>query len=277
MLASVRGNTLLSRREVLRLGADIEQHGEIPDEKIERTAAVVSAFVAEARAVGAAAIEVLIASPGRQASNGTELAARLEQASGCPTRILSSIEEGRLAFVGALSSTHGPGGRTVAVVDVGGGSAQIVVGSRKEGPVWSHSIDLGSQRLTSRLLSDDPPGPGAMRAARAEVDRYLDGLEPPVPRSTFAVGGTARALKRLAGGQIGAAQLEDALAQLASTSSAELARRDGIREERARTLPAGAAIFAGIQRLLGTPLKVQRGGLREGALLALADERSLAA
>ena len=165
----------------------------------------------------------------------------------------------------------------MAVVDVGGGSAQVVVGSRKTGPVWSRSIDIGSQRLTSRLLSADPPGAAAIEEAAAEVERYLDGFAPPAPHTTLVVGGSARALKRMAGGRIGRVELEDALEQLATTPTAVLARTYGIGDERARTLPAGAVIFSALQRRLGTPLKVQRGGLREGALLMLAAEHAVAA
>jgi len=277
MLVSENGRTVLSERAMLRLGADIERYGAVPEEKLAQTEAVVAGLVGDARAAGVGAIEVLIASPGRQATNGAELAERLQRASGCRTRILSAVEEGQLAFVGALSSARITGWRTVAVVDVGGGSAQVVVGSRKTGPIWSRSIDLGSQRLTSRLLAQDPPGAQAIAHARSEVERYLDGFDPPAPRATFAVGGSARALKRIAGGRIGAAELGDALDQLAVTPTAVLARRYGIGDERARTLPAGAVIFAAIQQRLGTPLKVQRGGLREGALLTLAAEQSIAA
>lgn len=277
LLVSESGRTVVSERAMLRLGADIERHGAIPEEKLARTASVVGSMVAKARAAGVAAIEVLIASPGRQAANGAELAERLQQASACRTRILSSVEEGHLAFVGALSCARITGWRTVAVVDVGGGSAQVVVGSRKTGPVWARSIDLGSQRLTSRLLSDDPPGRAGIERARGEVERYLDGFDPPLPRTTLAVGGSARALKRIAGGRIGAPELEDALEQLATTPTGVLARRYGIGEERARTLPAGAVIYSALQRRLDTPLKVQRGGLREGALLTLAAEQSIAA
>jgi exopolyphosphatase/guanosine-5'-triphosphate,3'-diphosphate pyrophosphatase len=190
---------------------------------------------------------------------------------------LSSVEEGQLAFVGALSRARISGWRTVAVVDVGGGSSQVVVGARKKGPVWSRSIDLGSQRLTSRLLSNDPPGEIAIEDARAEVERYLVGFDPPPARTTLAVGGSVRALKRIAGGRIGEAELEEALAQLASTPMAVVAARYAIDEGRARTLPAGAVILAALQRRLGTPLKVERGGLREGALLTLAAERAFAA
>lgn len=277
LLVSENGRTVLSERAMLRLGADIERHGEIPEEKLAQTADVVGGLVAKARAAGVGAIEILIASPGRQAANGAQLEERLRRASGCHTRILSSVEEGELAFVGALSCARISGWRTVAVVDVGGGSAQVVVGSRKAGPVWSRSIDLGSQRLTSRLLSDDPPGTAGIARARAEVERYLDEFDPPPPRTTLAVGGSARALKRLVGGRIGAVELEGALAQLATTPTAVLARQYGIGEERARTLPAGAVIFSALQHRLGTPLKVQRGGLREGALLTLAAEQSVAA
>ena len=72
-------------------------------------------------------------------------------------------------------------------------------------------------------------------------------------------------------------ELDEALLELAETPTAVIAERYGIGEERARTLPAGAAILAGIQSLLGTPLRVQRGGLREGALLSLAAEHAVAA
>jgi exopolyphosphatase/pppGpp-phosphohydrolase len=277
VLVSEGGRTILSERDMLHLGADIERHGAIPDEKIALTAAVVGQFVRDAYGAGATAVEVLIASPGRQAANGQELAHVLQRISGCPVRILTSTEEGHLAFLGAISCAGVPGGRTVAVVDVGGGSAQIVVGSRKTGPTWAQSIDLGSQRLTTRILAADPPGASAVGAARAEVERYLHELDPPAPQSTFAVGGSARALKRIAGGRLGHEELDDALLVLADTPTAVLADRYGMGEERARTLPAGAVILAGIQSLLGTPLRVQRGGLREGALLALAAEHVVAA
>lgn len=277
VLVSQNGRTLFSEREMLRLGADVELHGEIPGDKLALTAAVLRRFAADARSAGATAIEVLIASPGRQAANGAELARVLAEASGCPTRILSAVEEGHLAFLGALACAGLPAGRTVAVVDVGGGSAQIVVGSRKEGPVWARSIDIGSQRLTSRMLSTDPPGAAAIGSARAEVEGLLSTLDPPPVRTALAVGGSARALKRLAGGRLGPAELDRALDELARTSTSVLGPRHGIGEERVRTLPAGAVILASIQRHLGTPLKVQRGGLREGALLTLAAEHAVAA
>ncbi len=277
VLVAEHGETILTERVMLRLGADIEAHGHIPDAKLAETAAVVRRFVADAEAVGVTALEVLIASPGRQADNGAELRDTLAEASGRPTRILTAVEEAHLAFIGALSVTALPARRPVAVVDVGGGSAQVVVGSGHDGPQWARSIDLGSQRLTSRMFSTDPPGAAAIGAARAEVERYLADFDAPPPRTTLAVGGSARALKRIVGSRIGVDELDHLLDLLANTPAVEIAQRHGIGEERARTLAAGAVILSGLQHHLRTPLKVVRAGLRDGALLTLAAEQAAAA
>jgi exopolyphosphatase/pppGpp-phosphohydrolase len=262
--------TILTEREMLHLGADVERQGEISAEKLARVAELVGRYADDARAAGAVALEVLIASPGRQARNGEKLRELLTAASTAPTRILSAAEEGRLAFAGALAVASPPSRRPVAVVDVGGGSAQVVVGTRRDGPRWSRSIDIGAQRLTSRLLGADPPGRAAVWKARLEVERYLSQVDPPAVRAGFAVGGSARGIKRIVGGRLGEDELEEALALLAVTPAAEVSKRYGMKLERAQTLTAGCAILAGLQRTLGTPLKVVRAGLREGVLAELA-------
>jgi len=276
-LVVVRGDReLVSRREMLRLGASVERFGSIPADKLAETAEVVRRFAEAARAAGARLVEILITSPGRQAANGDELLDMLARAGGCHARVLSAEEEGRLAFSGAFAATSPPARQPVAVVDVGGGSAQVVVGTRRDGPTWARSIDLGSQRLTSRLLPDDPPGRAALAHARTEVRSYLEGFDPPQPRIALAVGGSARALKRITGPNLDAASLEDVLAVVATTPSATLAERYGIDRERVRTVAAGAVILSELQQRLGIPLKVVRGGVREGALLELAARRAAA-
>jgi exopolyphosphatase/guanosine-5'-triphosphate,3'-diphosphate pyrophosphatase len=269
------GRTMVTAREMLRLGADIERNGAVSPERITRAADVVHDYARLARDVGAE-VDVLITSPGRQATNGRELLEALAEASAAPTRILSAVEEGRLAFVGALDSALLPPRRSVAVVDVGGGSAQIVVGTRRDGPQWSRSIDIGSQRLTSRLLSADPPGATAIETARGEVEALVEDLSVPACRTALAVGGSARALKRIVGGRLTADALEEAAALFAETPIAEVSKRSGVGPERLRTLAAGTAILACLQSLVGTPLKVVRAGLREGALVELAERRAAA-
>jgi exopolyphosphatase/guanosine-5'-triphosphate,3'-diphosphate pyrophosphatase len=273
LVVSRAGQPLRSERAVLRLGADVEAHGLIPPDKLALTASVVARFADLARAERVERLEVLITSPGRQAANGAILAATLEAAAGCPVRILSAAEEGRLAFAGALSVASPPPRRVVAVVDVGGGSAQIVIGSRRTGPRSTQSIDLGSQRLTSRLLADDPPGAEAVLRARAEVERYVEPLALPPVEAAFAVGGSARALKRLGRPQLGADELEQAIDLLTDTRTGDVALTYGIDEQRARTLLAGAIILRTFQASLGVPLEVVRGGLRDGALAELSSRR----
>lgn len=267
---------IASRRAMLRLGAAVERFGRIPADELAEAASVIERFAREARSVGATTLEVLITSPGRQAANGDELLDRLAAAAGCPARVLSAIEEGRLAFAGALEVAAPPARCRAAVVDVGGGSAQVVVGTRRRGPIWAHSIDLGSQRLTSRLLRHDPPGADAIASARAEVARYLDGFEPPVPRLAYAVGGSARALKRLAGSMLDDEALASVIELITVTPSSELVDDYGIDPERVRTIAAGAVILSALQERLATPLKVVRGGVREGALIELAAHRAAA-
>jgi exopolyphosphatase/guanosine-5'-triphosphate,3'-diphosphate pyrophosphatase len=276
LLVTEDGSPVLSRREMLRLGADVELHGSIPPDKLRRAAEVVRDFADAARNYGADLLEILITSPGRQASNGDELLAALADAGRCDACVLSAAEEGRLAFIGAIKAASPPSRRPVAVIDVGGGSAQVVVGSHRDGVQWTRSIDLGSQRLTSRALSADPPGETAIATARAEVERYLEDFDPPPARTVYAVGGSARALKRIGGSRLDIDELDAALDVLARTPTAELVRRHGIDPERVRTLAAGAVILSALQHHLVAPLKVVRGGLREGALSELGARRAAA-
>ena len=157
-----------------------------------------------------------------------------------PVRILSAQEEGRLAFIGALGSVHLPSRRRVAVVDVGGGSSQIVVGSGREGITWSGTIDLGSRRLTSRHPLERPADGGrAVRRARATSAPRSHRLDVPDVRTALVVGGSARALKRLVGGHLGSDELEYALLLLGRTTASELIEHHDVNPARAEVLAAG--------------------------------------
>ena len=277
LLVSARGKPVLALRENPGLGACIEREGTIPTDKLAETALYARRFVEAAAEAGASDVEVLITSPGRQATNGAELRDAIATATGTEVRILSAREEGRLAFVGALDSVSVPPRRRMAVVDVGGGSAQVVVGSERDGITWSGTIDLGSRRLASRMLrGSELPQDDDLAAARAEVDALLAELEIPPVRAALAVGGTARALKRIAGGRLGRSELDRALSVFRSTAPAKLVRRYDVSPERAEILASGATILAAIQDRLDVPLRVVRSGLREGAIGELERRRQAA-
>jgi exopolyphosphatase / guanosine-5'-triphosphate,3'-diphosphate pyrophosphatase len=270
------GEEIHREKAMARLGEAIERTGAIPEEKLAETESLIERFATDARVHGAERLEVLVTSPGRQAANGAELIGRIEAAAGgAPVRLLSAQEEARLAFLGAVSGVRGPSRRLVAVCDVGGGSSQVAVGTRRDGLAWVRSIDIGSMRLTSRLLDDDPPGDAAVARARAELDRLLLGVVPPAPETALAVGGSARALRSIVGAVLGADELDEVAGILARTPAGDITTLYGIEPERVRTLAAGAVILGALQERLHVPLRVVRGGVREGAVLEL--ERRLEA
>jgi exopolyphosphatase/guanosine-5'-triphosphate,3'-diphosphate pyrophosphatase len=262
-------------RASLGLGAELEANGRLSEAKLAEVARAAARMVATARGAGAARIEVLVTSPGRQSENGDELAAAIRRACGHEPRLLSAEDEARLGYAGALACAcplRGP----VAVSDVGGGSAQLAIGTADGEPAWLRSIDLGSLRLTRRLLAGDPPTTGELLAAADAVEAALDGMAPPLAEVAFAVGGTARALKKIVGPTLGAGQLAEALDVLSSRPARRIAAAYGIARWRAEVLPGGALILRALQQRLLRPLVVVRGGVREGAALALFAEAEAA-
>jgi exopolyphosphatase / guanosine-5'-triphosphate,3'-diphosphate pyrophosphatase len=263
-------------RVPLGLGEDVEQFGRISPEKLEAAEAAARSLVERARAQGAGRLEILVTSPGRQADNGEELRTALEIGSGLPVRILSADDEARLAYAGALAAWRRDAA-SVAVVDVGGGSAQLVVGTAAAGPVWARSVDIGSLRLTKRSLRSDPPDASELEAARIEVEAAFAAITPPLPLAALATGGTARALRKVVGRRrLDAGELKSAVQTLSRLTTDELVDEFGLAPGRARTVLAGALILVEAQRRLGLPLEVARGGIREGAALALLSERAAA-
>jgi exopolyphosphatase/guanosine-5'-triphosphate,3'-diphosphate pyrophosphatase len=247
------------------LGAELIRSGRIGEAKLAEAAEVAGRFARIARKEGADAIEVIVTAPGRQAPNGDELLDELARSTRAPVRLLTAEEEGILAYRGAVAAEAGLAG-PVAVCDTGGGSTEIAVGVPPAEPSWARSVDVGSLRLTAAFLSGDPPGPAELEAARADAARQLGTLTPPLPHTAIAVGGSARALARLVGRTLDEQTLGDALGLALALPAAELARAHGLDEQRARVLPAGALVLREVVRLLGVPLRLGRGGLREGAL-----------
>lgn len=260
-------DTVARGKRSVGLGADVERLGAISTAKLAEAVDCVRGFAADARAAGAARLDVVVASPGRQAANADQLVHLLSRAAGVPARVLGRDEEACLAFQGALASSESSG--SVAVCDVGGGSTQVAVGTVSGGPAWLRSVDLGSLRLSSRLAFGDPPSKLEVTRLRAEARAALGHLTPPLPLEALAVGGTARALRKLVGRTLGKEELRDCLRLLRGSTSEEIAERSGIDPWRARVLPAGAAILVELQALLRVPLQVGRGGLREGLALEL--------
>jgi exopolyphosphatase/guanosine-5'-triphosphate,3'-diphosphate pyrophosphatase len=257
-------------RVFTRIGHGLREDGVISAAKLQEVAAVVSAQVALARELGVVEIHGVATAAIRRADNGAELLSAIESECGFVVRVLSGEEEARLAFVGAARTLgHVPAG-PLGVVDVGGGSSELVVGTAPDSVGWWGSFALGSGDLADEFLRSDPPGSAEMSAARAHVADALGGIMPPAPVEAVAVGGSAASLFRLAGPRLDAASLERALMLLTSSREAEIARRFALDRDRVRLLPAGLVILEAVSRLFGVALSIGRGGIREGVLLEAA-------
>ena len=279
LVAESRGVSIepvYEQKTYLGLGEEIERRGRISGAKLAGAAQCVRKYVRAGHKLGAGSCDVIVTAPGRQSANAAALLAALERAAGAAAvRVLSPDEEGRLAYEGAVVLAEGLP-ESIAVCDVGGGSTEVVVGTRSAGPAWSRSLDIGSLRLTSRCLGDDLPGKRALEAAREELERAFEGFVSPLPQAALAAGGTARALRRIVGWTLGAAELDDALRLLTKRSASGIAQEFGIDLWRARTLAGGTLILAEVQRRLAIPFEVARGGLREGAAAARLSELAAA-
>jgi exopolyphosphatase/guanosine-5'-triphosphate,3'-diphosphate pyrophosphatase len=260
---------VVERRAFTALGRVCRPGAALPAATRDALAAVVAAQAREAHALGAQALRVVATAALRRAADGLATCHALAEAAGAPVELLSEQDEARLAFAGATRALDGALDGSVAVVDVGGGSAQLVVGTCDGGVAWSASLPLGSGDLADAHLCSDPPNRAELEALRAAVDAALIGLAPPPAERVLAVGGSATSLRRLAGPWLDAAALEQALAGLLAAPAAVVAERARIAPERARLLPAGIVVLAAIARRMG-PLEVARGGLREGVLHELA-------
>jgi exopolyphosphatase/guanosine-5'-triphosphate,3'-diphosphate pyrophosphatase len=261
-------------RVFTRIGAAVADGDTIPAVKQAEVIAVVAAQLAIARAHGAERVRAVATAAIRRASNGIEFVRAIHGETGLKVEILSDREEARLAFIGAAGTLDGDQPRPLGVLDVGGGSSEVVIGEAPGTIIWWASVPLGSGSLAARHLISDPPSAAELDAARREVRSALDRLEAPRPERTVAVGGSATSLSRLAGPQLDTETLEHALGLLLAEPSAAVAERYAIDPQRARLLPAGLLILDELGRALGGSLSVGRGGIREGVVLeAGADER----
>jgi exopolyphosphatase/guanosine-5'-triphosphate,3'-diphosphate pyrophosphatase len=257
-------------RSFSRIGKVVRAHGRISDEKVAEVVRVVGEQVETARALGSIEVYGVATASIRRAANGIELLARITEACGVDIRLLSEDDEARLAFVGAARTLgHDPVGE-LAVVDVGGGSTELAVGTAPDRIRWSASFSVGSGDLADSCLLSDPPRQEEVARARLRVQEILGDMAPPRAAEAVAVGGSAASLRRVAGGRLDAPAFDRALALLTGESTTELARRFALDRERVRLLPAGLLILQGAAERVGVPLQVGVGGIREGVLLEAA-------
>jgi exopolyphosphatase / guanosine-5'-triphosphate,3'-diphosphate pyrophosphatase len=269
-LEGERLSEVLQQREFTRIGRELRNgSNRLSEGKIAEVAEVVAVQAGLARELGTRTIRAVATAAIRGAVNRADLVAAIRTASGVEVEILSGDEEARLAWLGAARTLVPAPSGSVGVVDVGGGSSEVAVGSLPADIAWSGSYRIGSGLLADRHLRSDPPAATELQAAREHVGEALGHVEAPTPEVAVAVGGSATSLRRLVGAVVDPQTLAQAIRVLAAHPAEEVARRLSLDPERVRLLPGGILILEECSRLLGRPLRIGRGGLREGILLEL--------
>ena len=250
----------------LRLVPD--EGGQIPPEAVTALAAIVAAHARTAQQHGVSEVHVVGTAAIRAASNRDELCAAVQSACGIDVEILTGEQEAELAFSGALATLATPPAGAIGVIDVGGGSCELVTGTAAEGVTWWRSVPIGSGTLAARHLRSDPPQLAELASARAEIDVALQDVDPPETELVLVVGGSATTLAAAGGDELEPASIARILAVLLAEPAAEAAKRLGLHVERVRLLPAGLLALEAVWGAFGqAPLQIARGGLREGVVM----------
>jgi len=271
LVADCEGPELLElhqERSFTQIGQALQSDGTIGEQKIAEVCRVVAAQLASARRLGALDVRAVATASIRRASNGAELVEEIRRVcDGLSVEILSGEREARLVFIGVARTAQLELPRPLAVVDVGGGSTELVIGTPPDGVDWWVSLPIGSGDIAAGFLRSDPPSRDHIDAARSRVAELLGTVRPPRTGAAVAVGGSATSLHRLVGPVLDSAGFARSLEMLADTPARDVASRFALDIERVRLLPAGITILRAVSELLQAPLVIGRGGIREGVLL----------
>jgi exopolyphosphatase / guanosine-5'-triphosphate,3'-diphosphate pyrophosphatase len=260
---------LCQQRAFTRIGRSLRDDGHIAAPKIDEVAEVVATQARTAEQLGARALKAVATAAIREAGNRDDLVAAVRSRCGVDVEVLTDGEEARLAFVGATRALTEPAAGVIAVVDVGGGSSELAIGTIDGGMTWSASLRLGSGSLADAYLRSDPPAAGELDRVRQHVAGAFEGLRIPGADLAVAVGGSATSLRRLVGALLEPETLERGLRVVATSPVADIARTYELDPERVKLLPAGMLLLEEASTRMGLPLQIARGGLREGVILEM--------
>jgi exopolyphosphatase/guanosine-5'-triphosphate,3'-diphosphate pyrophosphatase len=274
---------------ITRLGKDVDRTGRLAPESIERTLDVVARFARRARALHAERIRLGATSAVRDASNREELFGPLRKEIDGEPEVIDGEREAALSFLGGTRGLD-PGGGPFLLIDIGGGSTELVFG--REPGVAEHAIStrIGSVRLTERVRPSDPPSEEDLRAFAAEAEPGLARAEAVVPvrdaRTLVAVAGTATTVQACALGlerhdpdlvhrsTLTLADAERTVRDLAAMTNEERAAIPVMPKGRGDVIVAGATILVNAMRRFGfDEAIVSETDILDGLALELLDVR----
>ena len=180
-------DVVVRETRMVRLGEGVDRTGRLSEGALVRAFAAIDEYAALVGAHDVTRIRFCATSATRDAANGDVFAAGVRERLGVSPEVITGAEEAALAFDGAVRNLRVPPAGPVLVVDIGGGSTELVLGSAGT-PEAAHSMDIGSVRLHERHLHSDPPTADEVAACVADIDAHLDTAPVDVGHARTVVG-----------------------------------------------------------------------------------------
>jgi exopolyphosphatase/guanosine-5'-triphosphate,3'-diphosphate pyrophosphatase len=262
LVADVAGGSVQKverRSTVTRLGRGVDLSGHLSGEAIEDVCSAIGDYVGIIEELGAETVDAIATSAVRDADNGSAFVAELRERFALSARVLAGEEEARSTYLGATSEA--PPSIPTLVVDIGGGSTELVVGEGSE-VSFHDSLQAGVVRHSERCISSDPPTAGELEALAADVRGLIEasvGAGVPAGQG-IAVAGTPTSLaavelglepydpSQVHGHVLALPSIQRMLSQLASVPLAERVEIPGLHPDRAPTIVAGVVILVEVMR-----------------------------
>jgi exopolyphosphatase/guanosine-5'-triphosphate,3'-diphosphate pyrophosphatase len=243
------------------MGRGVDHTGMICTDAVDDVCTVIADYKSVYEEMGAERVMAIATSAVRDAVNGEAFIAELRERFGLDARLLTGEEEANLTYLGATA--HRPANGSTLVVDVGGGSTELIVGTGSK--IGFHtSLQVGTIRQSERHLTTDPPDPHELEDLAADIRNLIEravAAEPEAKASrAIAVAGTPTSLAaieqelepydpgRVHGYRLGLKPIQRMLSRLSSLPLAERLRVPGLHPGRAPTIVAGTVILVQVMR-----------------------------
>jgi exopolyphosphatase/guanosine-5'-triphosphate,3'-diphosphate pyrophosphatase len=269
---------------VTRLGAGVDRHGQLAPDAMERERSVLGDYRTRIDELGVDRAVAIMTSAVRDAANGREFALEVGERYRLDVHVLSGDEEARLTYRGATDELESE--EEVLVVDIGGGSTELVLGRGRE-PEFHVSTQAGVVRQADRHIEHDPPTEEELHAVAEDVRGVVEAAVPAQRRAgvtrALAVAGTPTSLAAIAQGlepydprqvhgyRLTAAERDAIRARLVALPLEERRRVDGLHPDRAITIIPGVVILGVVMDLFGLDaVEVSEHDILRGAALEFA-------
>jgi exopolyphosphatase / guanosine-5'-triphosphate,3'-diphosphate pyrophosphatase len=291
LLVDAAGQRITREMTITRLGSGVDRNGHLDDQALARTLDTIAAYrlMWTEHGVDPAHVRVAATSAVRDAADRDRFFDGVRQVADVTAEVITGVEEAALSFSGAVRAVEVA--TPTAVVDIGGGSTELIVGDAEGEVAGSVSLQLGCVRLTERCLSSDPPTTEQLAAARHlvrdgldEADRCLGAAGTSLGSAAALIGvaGTVTTLaalhlglpayqeERIHGARIPASAVRDLAVELCSMTSAQRAALGPVQPGREDVLHGGALVLAAVVERYGfADVVVSESDILDGMVAAL--------